>query len=89
MAECARKALKTPLESIFCPCRAIDRDDQLGRMTPEEVARFLRRSLSWVYKNSKALGGVKLGGSLLFPGKEDIYERLFGEMKGWRFDFTH
>ena len=36
-------------------------------MTPEEVAQFLRKSLSWVYKNWRLLGGVKLGGSILFP----------------------
>ena len=46
-------------------------------MTPEEVARFFRKSLSWVYRNRKDLGGRKLGGSLFFPAKEDLYERLF------------
>lgn len=46
-------------------------------MTPEEVAQYLRKSLSWVYKNWQILGGRKLGGSLFFPRKEDLYERLF------------
>ncbi len=46
-------------------------------MNPEEVAQFLRKSLSWVYKNWQKLGGVKLGGSLFFPNKEDLYEYLF------------
>ncbi|MBF0224664.1 MAG: helix-turn-helix domain-containing protein [Desulfobacterales bacterium] len=50
--------------------------------TPEEVARFLKKSVSWVYKNWKILGGRKLGGSLLFPHKEDLYERLFCEREG-------
>ena len=46
-------------------------------MTPEETARYLRKSLSWVYKNKAELGGRKLGGSLFFPAKEDLYERIF------------
>ncbi len=46
-------------------------------MTPEEVAKYLRKSISWVYKNRQALGGRKLKGSLFFPKKEDLYERLF------------
>jgi len=46
-------------------------------MTPEEVARFLKKSASWVYKHWQELGGVKLGGSLFFPHKEDLYERIF------------
>jgi hypothetical protein len=40
-----------------------------GIMTPEEVAQFLRKSVSWVYKNWEALGGRKLKGSLFFPNK--------------------
>ena len=51
-------------------------------MTPEEAAQYLRKSLSWVYKNSAALGGRKLGGSLFFPAKEDLYERIFSQREG-------
>jgi hypothetical protein len=51
-------------------------------MTPEEVARYLRKSQSWVYKNWRVLGGVKLGGSILFPSKETIHERLFSQGQG-------
>ena len=51
-------------------------------LTPEEVALYLRKSTSWVYKNWQALGGRKLGGSLFFPRKEDLYERLFCKGKG-------
>jgi len=51
-------------------------------LTPEEVALYLRKSPSWVYKHWQALGGRKFGGSLLFPRKEDLYERLFGKGKG-------
>src|SRR3989442_3664229 len=61
-----------------------DLDDSHGSeiMTPEEVARYLRKSCSWVYKHWQVLGGVKLGGSLLFPRKEDLYERLFSQEQG-------
>jgi hypothetical protein len=43
-------------------------------VTPDEVARYLRKSISWVHKNWHMLGGVKLRGSLFFPRKEDFYE---------------
>ncbi len=55
----------------------IDTPHKADIMTPEEVAQFLRKSPSWVYKNRQLLGGVKLGGSLFFPKKEDLYECLF------------
>jgi hypothetical protein len=45
--------------------------------TVEEVAQYFRKSPSWAYKNWKLLGGRKLGGSLIFPAKEDLYERIF------------
>ena len=48
-------------------------------LTPEEVAQYLRKSSSWVYKNQKVLGGRKLGGSVFFPRKEELYERIFCE----------
>ena len=60
----------------------IDTDSEYDILTPEEVARYLRKSTSWVYKHWQELGGRKLGGSLFFPGKEDLYERLFGKGKG-------
>ena len=60
----------------------IDERPQTEIQTPEEVALFFQKSLSWVYKNWKELGGVKLGGSLFFPRKEDLYERLFSERQG-------
>jgi hypothetical protein len=60
----------------------IDKNLSPDIMTPEEVALYLRKSTSWVYKNWQALGGRKLGGSLFFPGKEDLYERLFNQRKG-------
>jgi len=58
---------------------AFDINPRTDIMTAEDVARFLKKSPSWVYKNYQNLGGVKLGGSLLFPSKEDLYERLFGK----------
>ncbi len=51
-------------------------------LTIEEVAQYLRKSPSWVYKHWKILGGVKLGGSILFPSKEELQERLFGKGQG-------
>jgi len=50
-------------------------------LTLEETAQYLHKSTSWVYKNWKILGGRKLGGSLFFPAKEDLYEYLFGKRK--------
>ena len=60
----------------------IDTEVENDILTPEEVAQYLRKSTSWVYKNWQALGGRKLGGSLFFPRKEDLYERLFGKGEG-------
>ena len=51
-------------------------------MSVEETALFLRKSTSWVYKNAKELGGRKLGGSLVFPAKEDLYGRIFSKEEG-------
>jgi hypothetical protein len=60
----------------------VDNDFEYAIMIPEEVARYLHKSLSWVYKNWQLLGGRKLRGSLFFPRKEDLYERLFGKGEG-------
>ena len=60
----------------------IDSQNQCEIMSPEEVSRFLRKSTSWVYKNWKELGGRKLGGSLFFPGKENLYEYIFNQGHG-------
>ena len=46
-------------------------------LTLEEVAQYLRKSKSWVYKNWKILGGVNLRGSLFFPKKEELYGLIF------------
>ena len=60
----------------------IDSQNQYEIMTPEEVAQFLKKSTSWVYKNWQKLGGRKLGGSLFFPRKEELYEHLFSKREG-------
>ncbi|MGA2958490.1 MAG: helix-turn-helix domain-containing protein [Thermodesulfobacteriota bacterium] len=60
----------------------VDNDFQFEIMTPEEVAQYLHKSLGWVYKNWQLLGGRKLGGSLFFPNKEDLYERIFQKGEG-------
>jgi hypothetical protein len=55
----------------------IDKPRPSDILTPEEVAQYLKVSVSWVYKNQDLLGGRKLRGSLRFPGKDDLYEYLF------------
>ena len=60
----------------------VDKVFQCGIMTPEEVAQYLHKSMSWVYKNWQLLGGRKLKGSLFFPNKEDLYEHLFCKGEG-------
>jgi len=60
----------------------IDSQNQYEIMTPEEVAQFLKKSTSWVYKNWQKLSGRKLGGSLFFPRKEELYERIFCKGQG-------
>lgn len=60
----------------------VDSDPIYAIMGPEEVAQYLHKSLSWVYKNWQALGGRKLRGSIIFPCKEDLYEHLFGKREG-------
>ena len=67
------------------PEAQIDSASQAGIMTVEEVAQFLHMSPSWVYKNWQLLGGVKLRGSLFFPRKENLYERIFHKGEGWRY----
>ena len=60
----------------------VDKKSSSKIMTPDEVAAFCQKSTSWVYAHWEALGGVKLGGSLLFPNKEDLYELLFNKRQG-------
>ena len=60
----------------------VDKAFQCEIMTPEEVARYLHKSLSWVYKNWRVLAGRKLRGSLIFPSKGDLYEHLFYKKEG-------
>jgi hypothetical protein len=47
----------------------IDTEFEHDILTVEEVALYLRKSPSWVYKHWQVLGGRKLGGSLFFPWK--------------------
>jgi hypothetical protein len=60
----------------------IESDHKYGILTLEEVARNLHKSKTWVYKNWRLLDGRKLGGSLIFPRKEDLYEHLFHKGQG-------
>ena len=60
----------------------LDLDAGKCPMTIEEVAHFLRKSTSWVYKHWRELGAAKFGGSLIFPAREDLYGRLFSQGPG-------
>jgi hypothetical protein len=60
----------------------IDTEDKYAILTPEEVAQYLNKSVSWVYKHWEILGGRKLGGSLFFPRKEELYECIFNQKNG-------
>lgn len=51
-------------------------------LTPKEVAHYIGKSVSWVYKYQNVLGVKKLKGSLFFPNKEELYERLFHQEEG-------
>ena len=60
----------------------IDNERMPVVMIPEDVALFLRKSVSWVYKHWRELSGVKIGGSIIFPDKETLYEHLFRRKEG-------
>jgi len=60
----------------------IDISSKTGIMTVEETAQYFGKSTSWVYKNWKVLGGRKLGGSLFFPSKGDLYDAIFPKKEG-------
>ena len=52
-------------------------------LTAKDVASLLDvRSISWVYEHAEALGGVKVGGTWLFPSKEMIHDCLFRKRQG-------
>lgn len=40
----------------------IDSNSEIDILTAEEVAQYLKKSLSWVYKHWQILGGVKARG---------------------------
>ena len=51
-------------------------------LTAKDVALLIDgRGKSWVYQHAEELGGVKVGGSWLFPSEEHIYDCLFGKRK--------
>ncbi len=64
---------------VFTVPSILFRENDSDIMTPEEVARYLKKCKSWVYKNWQLLGGVKLGGYILFPAKKELYECIFFE----------
>jgi hypothetical protein len=36
-------------------------------LKPADIAKMFTQSISWVSKNSKRLGGIKIGGRMFFP----------------------
>jgi hypothetical protein len=46
-------------------------------LKPADIAKMFNQSLAWVSKNYKKLGGVKIGGRMFFPPREQLYERIF------------
>ena len=65
----------------------VDTKLKFGIKTAEEVARFLRKSRSWVYKNWQILGGRKLRGSLFFLERRTSMSVYSVKGKEWRYDF--
>lgn len=55
--------------------------DPYGITQIEEVAAMFRRSIGWVYRHWREVGGQKVGGSLFFPGKREIHDRVFSEVQ--------
>ena len=51
-------------------------------LRPADVAKIFNQSLSWVSKNHKKLGGVKIGGRMFFPPREKLYDSLFCREEG-------
>lgn len=60
----------------------LTQENPLTILTVKEAAQYLHKSTSWLYKNWRMLGGVKLGGSLLFPSKGELHELIFGNKQG-------
>jgi len=81
VADKSRSPAETPLSASNWN-NGLTANSKKSIMTVEEVAQFMGKSASWVYKNSHALGGRKLGGSLFFPSKEDLYDNLFSGKEG-------
>ena len=66
---------------LAMPPTSTDNPTTSAVLTAEEVADFLNKSVSWVYKHWQELGGAKFGGSIFFPRQGDIYERIFNQKR--------
>ena len=60
----------------------IDNTHMKAVLSSEDVAQFLGKSVSWVYKHWQELGGKKIGGSIFFPERETLHEQLFRKREG-------
>ncbi|MBW2307529.1 MAG: helix-turn-helix domain-containing protein [Deltaproteobacteria bacterium] len=52
-------------------------------LTPQEIARRLKKSVRWVYTHARELGAAKIGGSWIFTqeGLDDAIQR--GQEMAW------
>ncbi len=48
-------------------------------LTLKEAAQFLKVSQWWLYRNWEKVGGRRLAGKILFPGRTELYEYLFNK----------
>ena len=65
------------------PVNATPKDNSSKKiLTAKDVASLIGKSISWVYEHAEALGGVKVGGTWLFPSEEMIHDCLFRKRQG-------
>jgi hypothetical protein len=57
---------------IIIGCEALTVDQDKNILSLEEIAQYMRKSLSWVYKNAELLGARRLKGSLFFSARKNL-----------------
>jgi len=55
----------------------IDQKKTQKFLSAKNVARLFDKSPGWAYKHWKNLGGMKVGGSIIFPPKEMFFDDVF------------
>ena len=69
------------------PLSKIDSTEKHSILTPEEVAKFLHKSVSWVYKHSEELGGRKEEINSPKTETKILTDMVFLELVNKRLDF--